>query len=463
LSLAVAARRREYERYSVFESTRRSATAGGPFVVILPNSSYLDFAIGLPSRLSREQMKHKYSGISFAGFSFAGIGSAGTRFAGIWFAGIRFAGIWGRAREFFRSTRSGYAGRRPPQGKSLIYQQLEPRVVLSAAGLVDVGTQPVGELSGKIVYTHGGHGITGDFPNTGDWSFQRPLLLNMIEDLGNQDQMTFFADYLFRAGATVVPLRPVGHQSNEVVLDNDDVEVTFSGPWSDAVDNVYFGDVGDVPYRQASTSVTETAFARYRPNIAEAGFYPVYAWTSHGADRAIDQLYRVNHSGGITEITVNHRRVGNGTVYLGNYYFNAGTDGFVDVSNRSNDAGRIVVADMIRFGNGVGDVQKSGTISGRDREDEAGLYWVEWHVDRSQGIPESEYRSTTNDRNATVSLSPRYAEFMNREVDGSLSDRVFVSFHSNAGGDAELSDSTMNRMVAIPPIKSCWRPCWDRR
>ena len=30
--------------------------------------------------------------------------------------------------------------------------------------------------------------------------------------------------------------------------------------------------------------------------------------------------------------------------------------------------------------------------------------------------------------------SPRYAEYMNRSTDGSLSDRVFVSFHSNAGG-----------------------------
>jgi hypothetical protein len=93
-----------------------------------------------------------------------------------------------------------------------------------------------------------------------------------------------------------------------------------------------------------------------------------------------------------------------------------------------------VIADMIRFGNGVGDVQQSGTISGRDREDEAGLYWVEWHVERSQGIPESEYRTTSDDRDATITLSPRYAEYMNREADGLLSDRVFVSFHSNASG-----------------------------
>ena len=257
----------------------------------------------------------------------------------------------------------------------------------------------------------------------------------MIEDLGNQDQSTFFADYLFRAGATVVPLRPVGHQPNEVVLDNDDAGVSFVGNWSDSSANVYYGDVGDVPYRFASTSATETAFARYQPDIPTAGSYPIYAWTRYGSDRAGDQLYRVKHSGGITEVTVNHRRVGNGLVYLGTYHFESGTDGWVDISNRSSESGNVVIADMIRFGNGMGDISRGPAgVSNMPRENEAGLYWVKWHVDRSQGIPDSEYRASTSDRTATVSLSPRYAEYMNRSADGTLSDRVFVSFHSNAGG-----------------------------
>ena len=80
-------------------------------------------------------------------------------------------------------------------------------------GLVPVGTQPDGGLTGKIVYTHGGHGYTAKIKGDGEWSFQRGPSHGMIEDLGNVDQMTFFVDYLFRAGATVVPLRPVGHQT----------------------------------------------------------------------------------------------------------------------------------------------------------------------------------------------------------------------------------------------------------
>jgi hypothetical protein len=325
--------------------------------------------------------------------------------------------------------------------RALAFEPLEPRLHLSAAGLVDVGTQPQGGLADKIVYIHGGHGYTADNEGNGAWSFQRSELFDMIEDLGNVDQMTFLADYLFRAGATVAPLRPVGHQTSEVVLDNDDAGVTFVGNWSNSSASVYFGSAGDVPYKFADTALTETAYARYQPNIPHAGFYPVYAWTPSGGNRATDQLYRVSHTGGITEVHVNHRRVGNGLVYLGTYYFDAGTSGYVDISNRSSTEGSVVVADMIRFGNGLGDIDRGGGVSGRPREDEAGLYWVKWHVDRSQGIPLSEYlqvdaqgNQDLNDRDATVRLSPRFAEFMNREQDGALADRVFVSFHSNASG-----------------------------
>ncbi|HEX4414420.1 MAG TPA: fibronectin type III domain-containing protein [Lacipirellulaceae bacterium] len=302
-----------------------------------------------------------------------------------------------------------------------------------APGLVAVGTQPKGGLSGKIVYTHGGHGYTAENQGDGHWSWQRGPGHQMIEDLGNYDQMALLVDYLFRAGATVVPQRPVGHQTNEVVLDNTDDEVKFVGDWENGTGPIYFGKAGSVPYRQAHTSKDETAYARYTPKIPDAGFYPVYAWTSSGGDRATDQLYRVHHLGGDTEVTVNHRRVGNGPVYLGTYYFEEGRDGWVDISNKSNSADSLVVADMVRFGNGMGDIDRGGGVSGFSREEEAGLYWVMWHVNHAQGIAESDYRVTDIDRQATISLSPRYAAFMNREEDGRLKDRVFVSFHSNAG------------------------------
>ena len=328
------------------------------------------------------------------------------------------------------TARSQAANRPNTRGRTLAVEALETREMLSAAGIVDVGSQPSGALDDKIVYVHGGHG----YVYNNNWGYQRPLLLDMIEDLGNLDQMSQFADTLWNTGATVVPLRPIGHQLNEVILDNDDVEVTFNGAWGNGSGSVYFGDSGDIRYKFAITSLTETATAVYRPTIAEEGFYPVYTWASYGANRSTDQLYRVHHTGGATEVTIDHSRVGNGLVYLGTYHFDAGDAGYVEISNQGSVAGTAVVADMIRFGNGMGDISRGGSISGVSRENESGLYWVQWHVDRAQGISDSEYRVSSNDRTASVSFSPRYAEYMNRSTAGTLSDRVFVSYHSNAGG-----------------------------
>ena len=113
----------------------------------------------------------------------------------------------------------------------------EPRLLLSGTLPTPVGTQPVGSLTGKIVYVHGGHGW--EF-NGSSWVTQRPEVAGteMVEDFGNIDQMNFLVDYLWNAGATVVPLRPAGTQTNEVVLDNDDPCVSFVGSWSNSSSEV---------------------------------------------------------------------------------------------------------------------------------------------------------------------------------------------------------------------------------
>jgi len=192
--------------------------------------------------------------------------------------------------------------------------------------------QPAGALSGRIVFTSGGHGWTA---NSSAWGLQRPVLLEMNEDYGNLDQMNFFADYCFNAGATVVPMRPLGNQSHEVVLDNDDAGVVFAGAWSDSASTIFYGSPGDVPYRFTSLAATETATATYTPNFPAAGLYPVYTWARHGSDRT-SQLYRIRHTGGESLVRVPHHMVGNGWVYLGTYYFNAGSNsasGAVVISN----------------------------------------------------------------------------------------------------------------------------------
>ena len=314
-------------------------------------------------------------------------------------------------------------GIRPPEGAPL-----PP----AFGPIAPAARQPAGALSGRIVFMNGGHGWTfaPDY-----WRLQRGNLEQMNEDYGNLDQLNFFATYCFNAGAVVVPFRPLGQQNNEVVLDNDDAAVTFAGTWSSSTSTIFYGTAGDLPYRFASLSANETATATYTPTIPVAGYYSVYTWVRHGSDRG-DQLYRIRHTGGESQIRIPHHLVGNGWVYLGEYYFATGANasaGSVTISNlRGSATGGVVIADAIRFGNGMGTVDRGGGRSGYPREDESARYWIQTSV--GQGQSDTLYQGGGDDESDSWSAPPKMTAEMNRQDAGSFFDRIHISFHSNAGG-----------------------------
>jgi len=303
--------------------------------------------------------------------------------------------------------------------------------------------QPRGALTDIIIFTSAGHGFTA---SGSSWITGRGLTYGVVEDMGNIDQLNPFVEYCFNAGATVVPMRPVGYQTNEVVLDNDDSGVTFTGTWANSSSTIFFGTAGDIPYRYAYINTNgQSAVARYAPNIPSAGFYPVYGWARSGSDR-VKQLYRIRHSGGVTEVRVNHRRVGLGWVWLGNYYFEAGTNGFVEISNYApagyNPATDVVIADAIRFGNGMGDVDRGYGVSGVERELEAARYWIQRAL--GEGMSATIYDlSGYSDSDDNVGAPVRMAAEMNRSDDGGFWDRIYLGFHSNADGGAGTGRGAM--------------------
>lgn len=306
-----------------------------------------------------------------------------------------------------------------------------------AGSLQPAPGQPAGALTGRLVFMSAGHGWTFDNASK-TWVTQRGVGNEMVEDYGNLDQMTLFAYYCFNAGATVIPFRPVGHQTYEVVLDNDAAEVTYRGVWADSTSAIYYGQAGHVPYRYAALAAAETATATYVPNLPVEGEYPVYTWVRHGSDRT-SQLYRVLHTGGEARVRIPHDKVGNGWVYLGTYHFRAGaspTEGAVVVSNEQSTPayGSVVIADAIRFGNGMGSIipEPGASVSGYPREEEASRYWIAAGL--GQGQPASLYDTASDDASDNVGTPPRMAREMNREAAGTNTQRVFVSFHSNAGG-----------------------------
>ena len=350
--------------------------------------------------------------------------------------------------------------------------------VTSAFGpVVPSAHQPVGTLSGRVVFMNSGHGWTWSTNNF--WYLQRPTALNsMNEDYGNLDQLNFFAAYCFNAGAIVASMRPLGQQTNEVVLDNDDAGVTFAGSWTASTSTVFFGSPGDVPYRYASLAATETATATYTATIPVAGYYPVYTWVRHGTDRG-DQLYRIRHTGGESQYRVPHHLVGNGWVYLGEYYFDAGSNaasGSVVISNlRGSTNGSVVIADAIRFGNGMGSVNQGGGVSGYPREEESCRYWIQSNF--GQGQSASIYNASDSDEHDSWHAPPRMSVEMTETNGTSFFKRIHISFHSNAGGQrgtvglitgtstpnqaalAQLCGSTVNdELVGLgsPPLEFAW-------
>ncbi len=320
----------------------------------------------------------------------------------------------------------------------------------STGPAINVRRQPTGALTGRHVYIGGGHGWTfdSDNPTTGNaWYTQRGNNLGIVEDLGNVDQMGLLALALWNAGATVIPTRPVGFQNNEIVMDQNSPGVTYTGTWANvpvSSDQWYFRVGADDPtqiFRAATASTTETATARYTPNIPEPGIYPVYTYVMYGPDR-VDQLYRIRHAGGMTEVRINHRRVGRGMVWLGSYYFNTGSEGYVEISNQkeANDPGTVVIADGIRFGNGMGDLDFGQGVSGFSRQEEASRYWaqVSLGVD-PPGTPSnrritSVYDASSSHQNDNVGTPPRTAAWMNNETQSNLADRLYIGLHTNAAG-----------------------------
>ena len=324
----------------------------------------------------------------------------------------------------------------------LLLLLLLPEISYAGNAISPALREPAGTLSGRVVFTSGGHGWVND----NGWKLQRGVLHQMVEDYGNLDQMNFFVYYCFNAGATVVPLRPVGFQTNEVIIDNTSASVSYSGSWTNITNEaVYFGASGS-GFHQANSSTNETALATFKPNIPVTGFYPVYTWVAHGANRT-NQLYRIRHTGGESAVRIPHQMVGNGWVYLGSYYFDAGSNtvnGSVAISNLqpSADTNTFAIADAIRFGNGM-----SNSGSGYPREEEGARWWIQNSL--GQGQTNAIYLSTTNSAPDEDRMSrPKMANEMNRAQPG-RTNRIYLSFHSNAFNGSSTNDGTARGSVGL--------------
>ena len=258
-------------------------------------------------------------------------------------------------------------------------------------------------LQNKHVSIWASHGRYFD-QTKGFWKFQRPLLFETTEDLFTQTiVIPYLIPMLENSGANVFSPRERDWQDEEYIIDNDNspdapsiitrgiyTETNLGGEWKKshqkgfAFHPNYYVD-GENPFAQGTAKYTETrkgprfSTITYQPHFQSTGNYAVYVSYQTLRNSIMDAEYIVTHQGQKTKFKVNQCMGGGTWVYLGTFKFDEGCSDLNNVvlTNHSKEKG-VVSADAVRFGGGMGNIQRYGAISGLPRAIEGARYYAQW-------------------------------------------------------------------------------------
>ena len=236
------------------------------------------------------------------------------------------------------------------------------------------------------------------------WKWQRPNLFGTTEDLFTQTiVIPYLIPMLENAGAVVFTPRERDWQKNEVIVDNGGrgyVEDSGKETWKIAQEKGFAYHAGtyrdgENPFTQGTaravkaTKRADVSWASYQPNIPQGGKYAVYVSYQSLKNSISDAQYIVMHKGQRTVFKVNQQMGGGTWVYLGTFDFDRGNNEFnrVVVTNLSSESG-VVTTDAVRFGGGMGNIERGGSCSGIPRCLEGARYSAQW-----AGAPYSVYSS----------------------------------------------------------------------
>lgn len=315
-------------------------------------------------------------------------------------------------------------------------------------------------LEGKHIALWQSHGKY--FINkTGKWGWQRPRLFCTTEDQFTQSfLLPYVIPMLENAGARVFTPRERDTQRQEVIVDNDGTQSSLyldvksrKARWEPtgipgfASHKKVYRD-GENPFTDGTARFAPTekkknkAFAEWVPDIPETGEYAVYVSYQTLPHSVSDAKYIVFHNGGATEFKVN-QQIGGGTwVYLGTFSFDKGKNdyGMVVLSNESKQKG-VVCADAVRFGGGMGNIERGGTTSGMPRYLEGARYSAQW-----AGMPYVVYsgREGKDDLSDDINVRSRMVNYLsggsvfNPEEKGlGVPFELAMALHSDAGVSKE--------------------------
>ncbi len=311
------------------------------------------------------------------------------------------------------------------------------------------------------------------------WEWQRPRLFQTVED---KLPLSFVIPYLIpmleNAGAVVFDPRERDIQKYSVVVDNDskqDLESKFYIETSKLKNNKWQTGkglgfaIGNPPYPNDYNPFTKgtyriikadsnvSAFVSWIPNIPATGYYSVYVSYNASVENVPDADYMVYHEGIKTTFKVNQQIGGSTWIYLGEFKFQKGYNpesDKVELVNKSSEPGKIVSADAVRFGGGIGIIARGGRASGREKIFEGARYYLQY-----AGMPDSlvyDLNKGENDYNDDYQSRGEYVNYLYGRPFGPNRDRdarglgipidLSMAFHTDAG--ISHSDTTVGTLVA---------------
>ena len=309
-------------------------------------------------------------------------------------------------------------------------------------------------------------------PKLDRWEWQRARIFQTVEDLYTQSYvLPFLVPMLENAGANVLMPRERDLNTAEIVIDNDGVlkgnstyvEKTGDKKWMQgngtgfAHLRNYYKDFEN-PFKEGTYRAVETikkgteTTVEWIPEIPSTGQYGVYVSYQTLPNSADDALYTVYHKGGETQFKVNQQMGGGTWIYLGTFGFDAGKSNAYKVvlSNRSAKAGKVITADAVKIGGGVGNVARgeSNETSGYPRFCEASRYWLQW-----AGIPDyvysdskgkNDYTDDYKSRGIWVNYLAGGSEVNPNEEGLNIPVNMSFAFHTDAG--TTLNDSIIGTL-----------------
>lgn len=293
-----------------------------------------------------------------------------------------------------------------------------------------------------------------------EWGWQRPRLFCTTEDLFTQSfVLPYVIPMLENAGAIVYTPRERDTQKNEIIVDNDTPNASLylevgskKAHWATAPikgfaqKKAIYRD-GENPFTDGTCRFIPTerkkknkdqAFAEWVPTLPAKGEYAVYVSYRTLPNSVNDARYLVFHNGGVTEFEVN-QKIGGGTwVYLGTFEFDKGNNdyGMVVLSNESSEHG-VVCADAVRFGGGMGNIERGGKTSGLPRYLEGARYSAQW-----AGMPyevyagrkgENDYADDINTRSNTINYLSGGSVYNPQQPGLGIPLEMTMALHSDAG------------------------------